>query len=276
MNNPEQTNNPADIITSAEQLVASLWQAEKDEETPPIAPPGSEALEDEIKAMQAAIDADLARQTAEQDAADMELHCRILDVDRFSGADVPSWGVGCCVEGHCGNADCKRLHHTQKRFMVTKRADGSYAVMQYEEIYNVREQHKECTEPSFGGAIRINLDEIIEQTMRDVVSKKVKEAVQGGDDEDEDLPPAAIVEESTPDEEVLRQLKAFLEGPVSAEDKQRLKRVWEGVEQQRTAEDGEDTATIPVMNIEEYRRVKPAKNTLWTRLCRRLGRQREP
>jgi hypothetical protein len=130
MNNSDQpgkANDPFGIITSAEQLVAELWKDEKGEEGSPTTPPGSEAVEDEVEALRVAINADIMQMAQESGSPDMKLHCRILDVDRFTGADVPLWGVGGCIEGHCGDPECRKRHHSLQRFFVTKRHDGQEA-----------------------------------------------------------------------------------------------------------------------------------------------------
>jgi hypothetical protein len=175
-------SNPHDIITSAEQLVASFWQAEKDEEqTNDGPPPGSEALEDEVKALEDFVNEDLQRRlAADADLVGVTITFRIVELDRIIGADVPLWRIAGCAEGYCGDPECKKRHRSRERLLVAKRIDGNYANLQFEEVFDRSEDDEEPV------MIKINLAEIIGNAVR----QQVEEPKKSQGDED-DRPPAA-------------------------------------------------------------------------------------
>jgi hypothetical protein len=208
-------DKPHDIITTAEQLLAELWEAKKAEEAEesqvveePVenAPLCAEAVEDEVRMLEFVINADLRRRMERDNATHMGLHARILEVARVTGAAITLWNVGACVEGHCGAPDCTRQHHNPKRFLITKHDDGTYTILDHEGIYDALEQNKECFEPEgFQGAVKIDIKDLIEGVAKKTVEAIAEEMLKSeegpeDDDDDDDLPPAAIVEEAEPAE----------------------------------------------------------------------------
>jgi hypothetical protein len=262
-------SDPYGVITSAEQLVAGLWQAERDEEKAKDAPPGSEAVEDEIKALETAIDQELRGRMAEDpDMAGYDVHFRAFDIDRLKGADVPLWRVGGCFEGRCGASECETNHHSPQLFLVTKRGDGGYAILEDEEVIDERDKNQECFMRGTSGVqgmIRIDLGEIIGKAVRDAVSEQVKEQAETHDGGEDDLPPAASVED-VPDKEMLSKIKETALGrPLTSEEERNLNASWDIV-QARTEQTaparkivGADDVTetrLPVIDIDEYRLVR--------------------
>jgi hypothetical protein len=244
MNEQHNPSDPYGVITSAEQLVAGLWQAEQIEEKTKDAPPGSEAVEDEVKTLTAAVNAHLqSRMDADDDVRGSIARFRIFDLDRLIGADVPLWRVGGCDEGPCRNPECTVDHHDPHLYLVTRKADGSYAIIEAEEIFDETEKNHACfmAHGMRQGVIQINLGDIVGKAIEEKV-KELSETRDGGDPDP--LPPAATVE-VVEDEEFLGKLKeTVLDRTLTAEPT-------------KPVGPNDDTdVQLPVIDIDEYRLVR--------------------
>jgi hypothetical protein len=217
MNNPDQpreTNDPLGIITSTEQLVASLWKTEKDE-VPPIAPPGSEAVEDEIAKITCFIKDFIAehdKHATDHDLVILSQHCHGSIVVYV--AEIVRYYL-------CGN--CDKVHHEPKEILIIKDGNGIMAAPKPEMIMDRRDElvKKLEAEREANGTlvIRIDLSDFIGGTVDKIMQRMAEQAGKGrGDDEDEDeLPPATGPRQAMLDEELLRKLKER-RGPGSAHE----------------------------------------------------------
>ena len=175
MNEQGNPNDPHGVITTAEEIARRLFEAERGEEKTKDAPSGSEAVEDEVRALEAVINAELqSRIDADPDMAGFKVHFRAIEVDRLKGADVPLWRVGGCAEGQCSDPECKNHHHSPQLFLLAKRADGIVVILDHEEVIDETEKNQEC----FGrqGVIQINLGEILGKAVQAAVSKGIEES----------------------------------------------------------------------------------------------------
>lgn len=262
--NEQQNPDPHGIITTAEEIARKLWQAEQNEEMSKDAPPpGSEAVEDEIKALEAVINAHLqSRMDADADVRGSVARFHIIELGHLVGADVPLWRVGGCDEGPCNNPECKVDHHDPHLYLVTKKSDGAYVILNHEEIFDTTEQNKACFGMAgmMAGTIKIDLGDIVGKA----IEEKVRELAEKTTSPDEDdLPPAASVAVTESDDERRARIK---------EQTQRLIDAYELLSRPGACSD-DPTAPLPVVDIDEYCVMRPGnENSVRPGWLRRVWR----
>jgi hypothetical protein len=181
--------DPSHIITTAEQLVAGLFAAERDGDVQDT-PPSFEAVEDEVKALEDEANAELTRRVGEEVWASSKMHFRALAIDRLVGASAPIWRVCGCIEGTCDDPDCTKRHHSLKELLVTRRDDGSYKVLVKEEVLDIIKENQECFEMPGPPTASIALSDLAGALTSQILEGLI-ERLGGDGDDDDDLPPAA-------------------------------------------------------------------------------------
>lgn len=186
-----------DIITTAQQLVAELWETKEIEAVQKDAPPCPEAVEDEV----AGIERFIKQWVAEND--EEALSSEIMIILKHSSGSTAVYIVGIALKVRCEQEKGCKGHNSTANLTIIRHGNGVLEVLEPVAILDRRREIMERiqSERSFTTLIidPSNAEDLL-NIIRDkaMQTKRPNEAHAGGGNggDDDGLPPAATIEET--------------------------------------------------------------------------------